>query len=267
MAEAADYCDLGVPEALTPMPVHDWARVSAGVFHDFHGSWIAELKKALNGGILPEGFYAMAEQVAGEISPDVLTLAARRPGPDREDLGPTGATAVAATPPKVRFTASADEVELYAQKRRTLVIRHASGGQVVALLEVLSPGNKNRKGALQRFLDKAISALWRRHHLLLVDLHAPGPHDPEGIHGSLWAEFGSAPYRRPPDKPLTLVAYSAGPVPRAYVEPVAVEEALPAMPLFLEEDWYVNVPLEDTYRDAYASVSERWRRVLEGREA
>jgi hypothetical protein len=56
------------------MPVHDWNRVTAGTFHDFHLAWIAELRRALNGGLLPRGYYALAEQVAGEIIPDVLTL-------------------------------------------------------------------------------------------------------------------------------------------------------------------------------------------------
>ena len=44
------------------MPVHDWSRVFAGAFHDFHLAWMAELRNALNGGILPENYYALAEQ-------------------------------------------------------------------------------------------------------------------------------------------------------------------------------------------------------------
>ena len=56
------------------MPVHDWTRVSAGTFHDFHSTWIVEIKRALNVGLLPANYYAMAEQVAGETGPDVLTL-------------------------------------------------------------------------------------------------------------------------------------------------------------------------------------------------
>jgi hypothetical protein len=62
------------------------------------------------------------------------------------------------------------------------------------------------------------------------------------------------------------VAYSAGLTTKAYVEPVAVGAALPAMPLFLDEGWYVNVPLERTYREAYGGVPERWRRVIEAKE-
>ena len=47
------------------MPVHDWTRVFDGAFHAFHLAWIAEIQKALNNGILPPDYYAMAEQVAG----------------------------------------------------------------------------------------------------------------------------------------------------------------------------------------------------------
>ena len=55
------------------MPVHDWTRVSAGTFHDFHCAWIAEIRKALNDGRLPKDYYAQAEQVAGEVGSGVRT--------------------------------------------------------------------------------------------------------------------------------------------------------------------------------------------------
>ena len=44
------------------MPVHDWTRVDAGIFHDFHLEWISRIKHALNSGILPPEYYALAEQ-------------------------------------------------------------------------------------------------------------------------------------------------------------------------------------------------------------
>jgi hypothetical protein len=43
------------------MPVHDWSRVDAGIFHSFHGAWIAELAKALNSGLLPPDHYPLGE--------------------------------------------------------------------------------------------------------------------------------------------------------------------------------------------------------------
>lgn len=49
----------------------------------------------------------------------------------------------------------------------------------------------------------------------------------------------------------------------AYVEPVAVGQALSDMPLFLDPGHYVNVPLESTYQAAYEGVPRRWRQVIE----
>jgi hypothetical protein len=105
--------------------------------------------------------------------------------------------------------------------------------------------------------------LYRGYHLLILDVHPPGRRDPQGIHGAIWAEVCDDAYVAPADKPLTLAAYSAGQIKRAYIEPIAVGDALPEMPLFLEPEAYINVPLEATYQAAYRGVPQRWRRVLE----
>jgi hypothetical protein len=47
---------------------------------------------------------------------------------------------------------------------------------------------------------------------------------------------------------------------------VAVGAALPAMPLFLNPERYIYVPLEDTYAEAYRGMAEFWREVLEGKQ-
>jgi hypothetical protein len=64
------------------MPVHEWTRVTAGTFHDFHNAWITELRNVLNGGLLPEGYYALGEQRSGDVSPDVVTLHAETAPPE-----------------------------------------------------------------------------------------------------------------------------------------------------------------------------------------
>ncbi len=56
------------------MPIHDWTRVDAGIFHHFHHGWIEDLSRALNRGLLPPDHYALAEQIAAGLGPDVLTL-------------------------------------------------------------------------------------------------------------------------------------------------------------------------------------------------
>jgi Protein of unknown function (DUF4058) len=252
------------------MPVHDWTRVSAGTFHDFHATWIIEIRRALNRGILPPDYYAMAEQVAGSIGPDVLTLQATRPEGNgaAEATTPSGTSegtegiALATAPPKVRFTDTAEE-DIYARKARSVVIRHTSGDRIVAIVEILSPGNKNSRNALLSFVEKAASAIRADCHLLLIDLHPPGPRDPQGIHRAVWAEIKDTDFVLPPDQPLTLAAYAAGDVKRCFVETVAVGDVLPDMPLFLDPEFYVLVPLEATYRAAWEDVPWRWRGILE----
>jgi hypothetical protein len=73
------------------MPVDDWRRVTAGTFHDFHVAWIAELRGVLNGGLLPRGYYALAEQVAGEIIPDRGSVATGTMGSWRDPRRAPGA--------------------------------------------------------------------------------------------------------------------------------------------------------------------------------
>jgi hypothetical protein len=234
--------------------------VSPGTYHDFHCTWVPEIKTRLNNGILPPNCDARVEQVAGDTSADVPTLQAEPPAPDESD----GGTAPALAPPRVRFTATLD-ADLYAARARAraVVIRHASDDRVIALIEVLSPGNKASRHAFATFLAKAASALAHGYHLLLIDLFPPTPRDPAGLHAAPWSELGGEPDPPPADAPLTLAAYRAGMPVTAYVEPTAVGAALTPMPLFLSGDRYVPVPLEEAYRAAFAGVPHRWRRVLE----
>lgn len=245
------------------MPVHDWQRVSAGIFHDFHNTWIVELKNALNAGLLPPDFYAISEQYAKQAFPDILTL--RTDHPRRKPQSEGGMTAVAEAPPRVSARMTLDETAAYALRRRTLVIRYREDHQIVALVEILSAGNKDRRSSLVGTVDKVVSALQQGYHVLVIDLHPPTARDPRGIHGAVWDEVGHGVYEPPADRPLTLVAYEADTPPCAYVEPTAVGAVLPSMPLFLQPGWYINVPLEQTYSAAYRGVPQVWRDVIEGR--
>lgn len=253
------------------MPIHDWTRVNAGIFHDFHHDWITMLKRALNSGRLPQGYYALAEQIAGGLGPDVLTLETAQPSSgspappngahDTVSNGSNGGVLTAA-PPRVRMTATS-EMTSYARKRNRVVIRHVSGHRVVAMIEIVSPGNKSSQQALQAFVSKAVELIEAGIHLSVIDLFPPGPRDPQGIHGAIWAEIEPGPFELPSDLPLTLVAYSSGALKCAYIEPVAVGISLPDLPLFLEADRHILVPLEATYQAAFEGVPAYWRERLE----
>ena len=95
------------------MPVHDWTRVEPGIFHDFHHAWIEELKWALNSDLLPQGYYALAEQHAAGFGPDVLALDAQ--GDGRESMprmsdGRAAPARLLLAPPRVQVMA---ETEMY----------------------------------------------------------------------------------------------------------------------------------------------------------
>ncbi len=248
------------------MPVHDWTRVEAGIFHDFHTVWIGNIRTALNDGLLPEGYYALAEQHAGKAIADVLTLHASAAPLERLPLPPdTGGIAVAEAPPRMRRKQSVEPAAL--SRRRTLAIRHVSGHRLVAVVEIMSPANKDRARHVEEFAAKAVSALTAGVHLLLVDLFPPGAHDPCGMHGVILQHLQESdePYDLPAEAPLTLASYAAGPRVDIDLEHLAVGAALADMPLYLRPDRYVYVPLETTYQAAYRGVPAFWRQVLEER--
>lgn len=245
------------------MPVHDWTRVSDGTFHDFHYSWVLEIKRALMRCPLPPGYYVMAEQIGGDLgAPDVLTLQAVN-APPTTDAPLSGTATLTESPPIVHARTTITR-HSYTRMQRTVVIRHASNDRIVAMVEVLSAGNKSSRHAVRALLDKAVTALDNGIHLLLVDIHPPGPRDPQGIHGAILNEIGAEDYVLGAERRLTAVAYSAGPSIDAFVVHFAVGEALPEMPLFLTPEHYVRVPLETTYRAAWEDVPPQYQTVLRG---
>lgn len=231
------------------MPVHDWARVDAGDFHDFHQGWVVQLRIALNKGILPADYYAQVERVAGESTPDILTLQLDG-GPVGEDESVPGGPAVLTAPPQVQITAEYEQ-QVYVSNKNRVVIRHKSKRRIVAMVELVSWGNKSSVAQYRRFLNKVISALDQGIHLLLIDLHPPTQRDPQGLRGAVSAEIGDESYAAPPNKPLTVAAYVADLPCRAYVEPIAAGGELRSMPIYLTSDRYVLAPLEETYRVAF----------------
>jgi hypothetical protein len=120
---------------------------------------------------------------------------------------------------------------------------------------------------LRSFVEKAVDLLNHRVHLLVIDLFPPGPHDPQGIHGAIWAKIAGEEvvgdqYVSPSDQPLTLSGYEAAQKVTGLAWHVAVNDSLPSDTVFLEAG-SVPVPLEDTYQTAFANMPRRWRRVLE----
>jgi len=226
------------------MPIHDWTRLEPGDFHHFHQAWVVNLTNDLNSGLLPPEYMAMTEQVTGRPIPDVVTLQTRTPKDD------SGGIAVAVAPPTARVIAKFERIN-YAKRADRVVIRHGRG-KVVAIIEIMSPGNKDSRNAIRTFVEKAADILNQVVNLLVVDLFPPTPRDPQGIHKAIWDEFGDEPFEAPPGKSLTVASYIGGDLPTAYVESVGLGDPLPSSPIFLSGTRYIPAPLEATYMRAWA---------------
>jgi hypothetical protein len=254
------------------MPIHDWTRVEAGIFHDFHHALIEQIKRDLNTRVPPCDYYALAEQYASGFGPDVLTLSAPE-GDSRNELNDdnsrgsssSSGQGVLIARPQASLIAET-EMEFYRRKQNRVTVRHVSGDRIVAVIEVVSQGNKSTSNALKQFVEKAAEFLDGGVDLLIVDLFPPGRHDPGGIHGAIWEFIDGQGYTPPIDKPLTLAAYESDLAIRAYVEPVAVADKLVDMPLFLERGGCVLVPLEVSYGTAWEAFPRRWKNVLESQK-
>jgi hypothetical protein len=202
------------------MAVHDWTRVGAGLFHAFHYQWIAALSTALNTGALPADFFALPAQ---------RTIGPGAPGSDEQS-----------------------DVQAYAGKANRITVRHRHG-DVVAVIEIISPGNKASRSELRAFVEKSSELIRQGIHLLVVDVFPPGPRDPHGICKAIWDEILEEELDLPADRPLTMASFEAGPERVAYLEAVAVGDILPDQPLFLRPGIYVPAPLEATYQTAWAA--------------
>jgi hypothetical protein len=239
--------------------MHDWSQVTPGTYHNFHLQWIASLARLLNSGILPAGCFAMAEQVIGGPEPDVVALML-----DEMNSTASGGVRVLAQPatqPSTSVVMKA-EMERYVQKANRIVVRH-SAGAVLAVIELVSPGNKSSVHALRSMVDILVELFYEGINLLIVDPSPPGPRDPNGLHALIWEQITDEPFRLTADRPLTIASYQASPTKTAWVEPIAVGAPLPTMPLFLQGAYYVNVPLEDSYQDTWNVMPIELKRMID----
>ncbi len=146
------------------MPIHDWTRAPSGYFHHFHQYWTVGICTALNAGLLPKGIFALVEQYSGAKVPDVLALETE-PLQDRDFSSSRGGVALATEPPKTRFVSRADEEIVYAAKANRVALHRED--ETIAVIEIVSPGNKASQLALRQFVEKSLEPLERGIHLKL----------------------------------------------------------------------------------------------------
>lgn len=241
------------------MPIHDWTRVPAGLFHHFHQSWAVEISPILNRNRLPKALSAILERRERRREPDVLAIESRS-GLGRTQTGDESSVATAYRPAAEIVRRSTKEI--YSGRANRIVIRHHLG-RILAVIEILSPGNKASRSALRDIVEKTIDFLRDGIHVLIVDLFPPTPRDPAGIHKAIWDEIEEEAFEFPPGKDRIVVSYESGREKVAYIDPVAVGDLLPDMPLCLASQLHIEVPLETTYQATWEALPEEMRTAVE----
>jgi Protein of unknown function (DUF4058) len=246
------------------MPMHNWKSVDSSVYHHFHQQWAMAICNRLNAGMLPTGYSALVEQHAAGLVPDVLAIERGRKG-HRKPIQGNVATLVE---PRTRLKVdTADQVLVRRASR--IAIRHRLG-DVVCMIEIVSPGNKAGKLSIRSFVAKTLEFLRAGVNVLVVDPFPPTPRDPQGLHKLIWDGLveQSMPFELPPGEPLLMAAYKVGDdladlAPVAYLEPFKVGANLADMPAWLDQDYYVNVPLESAYQTAWDNCPADMRYLVE----
>ena len=243
------------------MGVHDWSRVSDREFHDFHNRWTARIAESLNVGKLPKGYFARCEQKYGTPIADVLTLFSPE-APSSESNGyhasDSGGVALAVAAPRVK-SAALEPPPGY--RNRAVVIRHEDGESPVAVLEIVSRSNKDGPKRLDEFVEKVRSTIDAGIHVVLLDLLPPNAHTPGGLHAAISNGMGrpvAAATAEWQDErhPVATISYLADRLGRtAYYEFLRVGEPFPELPLFLNSERYVNLPLEETYHETFRGTA------------
>ncbi len=236
------------------MPLLDHFRPPLSLerrWESFHAAWIGSLADALNRD-LPPGYFAEEQVHAGPgVEIDVATLE-RRPTPAGASLNGGGTatlTAPAWAPPAPAWSLPA----VFADDFEVRVFSSRAGPALVAALELVSPGNKDRPEARRAFATKCASYLHQGVSLIVIDVVTE-------LHANLHDEVmgllaGGQAFCLPDEVDLYAVAYR--PVRRdgraeidVWPAPLALAAALPTLPLALNAELSLPVDLEETYTDA-----------------
>lgn len=218
----------------------------------FHGAWAEAMAVHLNQSLLPERFVAEARvKLGGQVEIDVGTFAEQedvsRPVPQEGGIALWAPPEPVATAP-LQF----QEPDIF----EVQVLNDEEGPRLVAAIELVSPANKDRPANRRMFAIKCASYLHSGVSVIVVDvvtersgnLHtelldllqlrlstsAQGAHD-------LYATA----YRTAHDSQCLRL--------ESWAYALALNEALPTLPLWLQPDLVLPLDLESTYEAACAA--------------
>jgi hypothetical protein len=213
-----------------------------------HSAWADSLMAYLNGRLPPGYFAAIQVHIGSRVEVDVATLERETPTVAGNGPGVALATEVWAppAPPLVMPGTLPDEIEVQ-------VIGGPTGAHLVAAVELVSPGNKDRPEARRAFAAKCASYLQSGIGVVAVDVVTQRQ---ANLHDELIDLLEQGPSYRFPDG-CDVYAVSYRPARRnegdqidIWTHPLALGQTLPVVPLALRGGPTLPLDLEATYTEA-----------------
>jgi hypothetical protein len=235
------------------MPLHDWSKLPD--WENVHQLWIVELFRWIKVR-LPAGYRAGLGTVPAltigspPLHPDVQ-VQHRQDQPAMVENGPS---LEPAPDPSMRWQPDVELEVLTLDPNR--VVQVTRQGRLIAVVELISPRNKDRREARTLAQSRYLGYLIHGVHLLLVDVH-PQP-VAFSFADALAEALGISQPRCP--APLAIsyrvsdLAPAGGRMLAIGQRPLTVDAPLPTMWLPLTLDRAVPVDLEETYTKATADA-------------
>jgi hypothetical protein len=219
-------------------------------WESFHSSWATKLADALTERWLPAGYIAEEHVHLGpSIEIDVATFAREAAAASKEE-----GTAVAVLDSKVWSPPAADAVlpAVFPDTFEVRILSTDTGPKLVATIELISPGNKDRSTERRAFATKVASYLYQGISVIIVDIVT---NRRANLHNEVLRVMEAADtFQLPPETNLYAVAYqplrrSQGDEIDVWRSSLALGAALPTLPLGLRADLVIPVDFEATYAE------------------
>ena len=218
-------------------------------WESFHARWASAIADALNANLLPAGYYAEEQvHVGGRVEIDVATFDRAEPRPPAGNGGIATIPAQTWAPPVPQMLIPA----VFPDSIEVLVFSSEAGPTLVAAVELVSPGNKDRADSRRAFAAKCASYLQQGIGLVIVDIVT---NRLANLHNELIRLMELDDRFTISAGPLYGAAYR--PVRRddsqlleTWAEPLVIDKPLPILPLALDKGLVIPLDLENSYTEA-----------------
>jgi hypothetical protein len=218
-------------------------------WESLHARWASALADSLNQDLLPPGYYAEEQvHVGSRVEIDVATFENQEPRSNGHGQETATVVVRAWTPPAplLQFPA------VFPDRLEVLIFNSEAGPTLVAAVELISPGNKDRLETRRAFASKSASYLQQGVGLMVVDIVT---NRQANLHNELMQLLGLGAEYLLPAEGLRATSYrpqrqSSADTIAVWSASLAIGQLLPTLPLALDKGVCVPLNLETTYSEA-----------------